>query len=169
MIADVDTHAAQPPYAEHRLEETAALQSRLAVDELFWCFQSSAKSRSLSSSPRESQDNPHTALLNSSLELSFEEGQAPTATPPSSRAAKAASPRDAGTVANQTRLELLARRYAKKALTDEEAARLEIAKERVARLFPRVSAEHFEALAKSAELARDIERRLAARRADRDQ
>lgn len=57
---------------------------------------------------------------------------------------------------NTRRLKLLARKYARKGLTSEEQARLEIVSERVRRLIPRVTAEDFERLEALAEEVRHL-------------
>jgi len=61
---------------------------------------------------------------------------------------------------NTKRLKLLARKYARKALTREEEARLEIVSERVRQLMPRVTAQDFErleALAKEVSRLRELD------------
>jgi hypothetical protein len=51
-----------------------------------------------------------------------------------------------GDIANQSRLELLARKYVSGQLSTEESARLAIVSERVRRLIPRVTLQDFERL-----------------------
>jgi hypothetical protein len=62
---------------------------------------------------------------------------------------------------NRTRFELLARRFVRKELSPEDAARLEIATARIARIHPRVTAEDYEALADIAESTAEISQRRA--------
>lgn len=69
------------------------------------------------------------------------------------------APSDAATIENSRRLQLLARKYARKALTNEEQVRLDILTERVRRLMPRVTAtdlEKLEELAQEAAHLREI-------------
>ena len=67
--------------------------------------------------------------------------------------------------ANEDRIQLLAREYAKKDLSPEDRARLEIATERVAQLMPRVTANDFEELAAMASQTIETRRRLDERKA----
>jgi hypothetical protein len=71
---------------------------------------------------------------------------------------------DEDEVANRTRLELLARLYVNKKLSAEENARLEIVKEKVRRLIPRVTVEDFETLGEIAQDAETVRKRIAERR-----
>lgn len=57
---------------------------------------------------------------------------------------------------NRVRLALLAREFARKALTPEDAARLEVASARVQALLPRVAAKDFEDLEQSVRDARAV-------------
>lgn len=57
---------------------------------------------------------------------------------------KGAEEADVGDIANESRLVLLARKYAQKRLSPEETARLEIVTERVRQLAPSVGASDFE-------------------------
>lgn len=69
------------------------------------------------------------------------------------------APSDKAITENSRRLQLLARKYARKALTSEEQARLDIVSERVRQLMPRVMAtdlEKLEELAQEAARFREI-------------
>lgn len=71
-----------------------------------------------------------------------------------------AAPSDKAITENSRRLQLLARKYARKGLTSEEQARLDIVTERVRQLMPRVMAtdlEKLEELAQRAARIREID------------
>ena len=61
---------------------------------------------------------------------------------------------------NRARLHLLARRFAEKSLTPEQAARLEILTEKVKMMMPRVTKEDFERVAEMATRLQDSEGRV---------
>ena len=65
--------------------------------------------------------------------------------------------------ANRVRIQLLGRRYAKKTLTDEENARLEISSAKVAALAPSVTPEDLESLEAIVRRTDEISARLKAR------